>query len=74
MRNMGLDFKAPKQRNFTQWRKVELLYDHGITFHSCGCCGPGYRPATLSEVTAFIEGRIPDSEGERLLQRITRRT
>jgi DNA-directed RNA polymerase subunit RPC12/RpoP len=70
MRNMGLDFKAPRQRSVDQWRKVELLYQRGITFHSCGCCGPGYRPATLAEVRAFVEGRLPDSEGERLLLRL----
>jgi hypothetical protein len=46
--NLGLDFKVPKQDDVKQWRKVELLYAHGIRFASCGC-GPGYRPATLNE-------------------------
>ena len=47
MRDLGLDFKPPRQQNAKQWRKVELLARHGITFHSCGCSGPGFRPATL---------------------------
>lgn len=46
--DLGQDFKTPKKLNKKQWRKVELLYDQGITFHSCGCDGPGERPATLA--------------------------
>ena len=69
MANMGRDFKAPKQKDVDQWRKVEILFEHGFTFHSCGCCGPGYRPAELAEVYAFIESHRPQSDGEVLLRR-----
>ncbi|REK77040.1 hypothetical protein DX130_08535 [Paenibacillus paeoniae] len=54
MVNMGHDFKAPKQIDKNQWRKVKLLYDHGIAYHSCGCDGPGYRPTSMREVQDFL--------------------
>jgi hypothetical protein len=53
MRNVGRDFHAPRQSDIRQWRKVALLYANGFHFDSCGC-GPGYRPATVREVPAFI--------------------
>jgi hypothetical protein len=72
MHSMGLDFKAPPQDDVKQWKKVEILFRHGFTFHSCGCCGPGLRPAELREVEAFLADSLPQSEGERLLAKITR--
>jgi hypothetical protein len=54
MHDMGLDFHTPRQADVRQWRKVALLYGHGITYHSCGC-GPGHRPATLAEVPEFLD-------------------
>lgn len=59
MAALGLDFKAPAQRDVMQWRKVERLYELGIAFHSCGCSGPGARPATLQEIEPFLaEGEL----------------
>lgn len=55
MKNMGLDFKAPRQSDIRQWKKVELLFAYGYNYSSCGCNGPGPRPATLKEVPAFLE-------------------
>ncbi|WP_222841965.1 hypothetical protein [Cystobacter ferrugineus] len=66
---MGKDFQAPKQDDTRQWRKVEVLFQHGYAYHACGCDGPGYRPRTLSEVPAFLALRPPRSEGEALLRR-----
>lgn len=54
---LGLDFKAPAQRNVRQWRKVARLFEVGIIFSSCGCSGPGSRPATLGEVDFFLAER-----------------
>jgi len=54
MTNMGKDFKAPRQADVKQWQKVQELYTHGYSFASCGCCGPGPRPATLREVKPFL--------------------
>jgi DNA-directed RNA polymerase subunit RPC12/RpoP len=54
MANMGMDFKAPRQTDVKQWRKAELLYAHGFNFSSCGCNGPGPRPAALREVPSFL--------------------
>lgn len=53
---MGLDFQAPKQTAREQWKVVEILYQHGITFSSCGCGGPGYRPRRMRELPAFLAG------------------
>jgi hypothetical protein len=72
MHDMGMDFKAPKKADVRQWRKVEALFAHGVTFHSCGC-GPGLRPVTLREVGAFLDDALRKSEGERLLERFARR-
>lgn len=55
MHAMGLDFKPPAKRNIKQWRKVEVLYRNGFAYGSCGCNGPGYRPARLNQVEAFLE-------------------
>lgn len=44
MADMGLDFAAPKMRDLSAWRHLESLYQSDITFHSCGCSGPGYIP------------------------------
>jgi hypothetical protein len=74
MNDMGHDFKAPRQRDVKQWKKVEILYGHGFTYHSCGCCGPGLRPTDLKDVEKFLAGTLPKSEGELLLQKIERKT
>ena len=67
---MGLDFKAPKQKECQQWEKVRILYANGVAYHSCGCDGPGYRPARLRDVPAFLKqnDECRKSEGE-LLER-----
>ncbi|WP_127539321.1 hypothetical protein [Paenibacillus illinoisensis] len=70
MVSMGKDFRAPKQSDLKQWKKVATLYRHGFTYHSCGC-GPGYRPAELRELAEFLEKSVHKrSEGERLLLRL----
>lgn len=70
MVNMGHDFKPPKQNDSKQWLKVKVLYENGFTFHSCGCCGPGFRPKELNDVQAFLDDRRSKSEGELLLENI----
>ncbi len=42
--DMGLDFKSPKKTDVKSWKHLEDLYAVGLTFHSCGCFGPGYMP------------------------------
>lgn len=54
MARMGRDFHAPRKEAKGQWKKVQLLYDKGIVFDSCGCSGPGYRPKTFSEAKSFV--------------------
>jgi hypothetical protein len=72
MHDMGMDFEAPRRDDARQWWKVEVLFVHGVTFHSCGC-GPGLRPVALREVGAFLHDTLPQSEGERLLERFAGR-
>lgn len=74
MADMGKDFKAPKLRDTRQWRKVEMLFLHGYTYHSCGGGGPGYRPRTLREVPGFLDSNQPGSGGAALLRRIQERS
>lgn len=42
--DMGLDFKPPRKSDVKAWKHLADLYTAGITFHSCGCSGPGYIP------------------------------
>ena len=71
--DMGRDFKAPRSAAVKQWAKVKILFEHGFNFYSCGCCGPGYRPAQLREVYDFITSQQPLSDGERLLKKFAAR-
>lgn len=67
MKDLGLDFKSPAQDDLKQWRKVEIMFEGGVTFHSCGCCGPGARPGKLNEVNDFlIDRERADAERKRL--------
>lgn len=70
MINMGHDFKTPPKNDQKQWQKVKILYQHGFTYHSCGCGGPGYRPKNLNQVQHFLEANKQLSAGEKLLQKI----
>jgi hypothetical protein len=55
MANMGLDFESPKKDNIKEWNHVRELYSVGITFHSCGCTGPGYIPKDTDRLIAYFE-------------------
>lgn len=55
MADMGWDFKPPRQRDVERWAVVEFLYRRGVAYHSCGCSGPGYRPARWADVHAFMD-------------------
>lgn len=72
MNNMGHDFKAPRQSGKKQWKKVEILFKHGFAYHSCGCGGAGYRPAKLYEIEGFLKENLRLSDGEKLLQRLSK--
>lgn len=53
--DMGLDFESPKKNDTRAWKHIEGLYSVGITFHSCGCTGPGYIPNDTPEIKAYLE-------------------
>ncbi len=69
MHDMGYDFKAPPTKAKEQWQVIEQLHAHGITFHSCGCSGPGYRPTKLRDLKSFLEHAVSKTPGEQLLAR-----
>lgn len=54
MADMGLDFKSPPKKNIKLWNHLSTLYKVGITFHSCGCNGPGYIPNTSEELIEYF--------------------
>jgi hypothetical protein len=55
MADLGLDFKAPKKDDLKAWAVLEKLWVVDVTFHSCGCSGPGYRPRSERDYRAFLE-------------------
>lgn len=55
MASMGLDFASPKKDNIKQWMHIKSLFDVGITFHSCGCSGPGYIPKSKEKLKEYFE-------------------
>ncbi len=55
MANMGLDFKSPPKNDDKQWSHIRDLYTVGITFHSCGCSGPGYIPQDRKAIIDYLE-------------------
>lgn len=73
MENMGMDFRAPRQKDTEQWAKVERLAGRGVRFWPEGEGGPGTRPVRLRDVEAFL-GEQPKSEAERLLTGQSRRS
>jgi hypothetical protein len=61
---MGLDFKSPPKGDAKAWQHLRSLYVVGIAYHSCGCSGPGYIPATTEELVAYLERRLTDYVSE----------
>lgn len=75
MFSMGRDFKAPRRSATKQWEKVRRLREASIAFESCGCVGPGNRPATLREVVPFIEQHeLSKGAGRQLARQFKRRS
>ncbi|MGG5210265.1 hypothetical protein ACQWU4_15185 [Chryseobacterium sp. MIQD13] len=55
MASMGMDFKSPPKNDNSQWQHIQSLYKVGITFHSCGCSGPGYIPQDKETMISYLE-------------------
>jgi hypothetical protein len=55
MANMGFDFESPKKDDINKWKHIKSLFSVGITFHSCGCGGPGYIPKTKDKLLEYFE-------------------
>jgi hypothetical protein len=48
----GYDLAVPPKRDESGWKALEATLRAGITFLSCGCGGPGFRPRTSAQVRA----------------------
>ena len=57
MADMGKDFEAPKKQDLKSWKHIKSLYEVGITFHSCGCTGPGYIPRDHGTLRQLLQER-----------------
>lgn len=55
MADIGLDFESPKKDDLKKWEHIKSLYAVGITFHSCGCSGPGYIPDSKEKLKGYLE-------------------
>lgn len=55
MANMGKDFEAPKKTDNKAWDYIKTLFKVDITFHSCGCSGPGYIPRNKIALVVYFE-------------------
>lgn len=58
--DMGLDFKSPPKSGIKAWAHLKDLYSVGISFHTCGCYGPGYIPKNREELLAYFEKRLSE--------------
>lgn len=66
MIDAGYDLAVPRRRDTRGWRALEAVLQAGLTFHSCGCDGPGFRPRTPAEVrerrSAAARLQLPEAE------------
>ena len=74
MVDMGLDFKSPPKEDREAWRILEILHEHGFTFHGCGCSVGFTPPRRLREVPSWLESHKRSSEGESLANRFAAKT
>jgi len=65
MADLGLDFHPPPTSARKAWATIASLWRAGITFHSCGCSGPGWRPSTSSALRVFLEQRLAAASDQR---------
>ncbi len=55
MVNVGRDFAAPRRSDDPAWRALSAVLYAGLSFHSCGCNGPGFRPRTPRQVRERLQ-------------------
>lgn len=55
MADLGRDFKAPRASDRKAWEQIAHVYTLGHAFHTCGCDGPGFIPATPSEYREYLQ-------------------
>ena len=71
MAAMGLDFKAPKQKDIEAWTIISKLYNEGFAFKGCGCSVGYAPPSKLSQLPQWLNEHCIKSNGEKLLESIS---
>lgn len=71
MVDAGRDLEVPRRGDVAGWRALAVVLNSGLTFHGCGCNGPGYRPRTPAAVRQRVvlaarQGRPAKTVLERL--------
>ncbi|SEB99976.1 hypothetical protein SAMN04489761_2213 [Tenacibaculum sp. MAR_2009_124] len=51
MTNVGKDCEIPRKTDVKKWKFLKDLIELGISYHSCGCSGPGYIPRNRMELS-----------------------
>jgi hypothetical protein len=57
MADLGLDFKPPRSSATRVWERIQAAHRLGHHWHTCGCDGPGFVPATGPELIAYLNSR-----------------
>jgi hypothetical protein len=57
MADLGLDFKPPPTADLRAWARIRGLLNVGLTWHTCGCSGPGFIPSNATDYNAYLERR-----------------
>ena len=63
----GRAFRAPRNNDVKQWRKVEALIKSGVLFHY----NSGRRPKVWREVVPFLEQRAGRAEAMRVISEVS---
>lgn len=53
----GRDFRPPRKGDRNGWSVIVKLLATGARYDSCGCTGPGYRPATRAQLRRWEHAR-----------------
>ena len=69
MEEMGLDFRAPPQKDAEAWEIIGHLRERGFAFFGCGCGGPNHAPPPRRrrDLPDWLNRHVRRSEGEATL-------
>jgi hypothetical protein len=62
MADLGRDWRPPRRTDIKAWRTLASVFKMGHAFHSCGCDGPGFIPATPTEYKQYLRERLDEAK------------